>query len=93
VFFVIDKLEEGQISTPVLMQDQSGGEAYQLLYLKRRTQPHRANIEEDYDQIQNWALMQKKAEIIRKWIVNNSRKAYIRIDDKFLECTFEHKWL
>jgi len=93
VFFVIDKLEVGQISAPVLMQDQSGDEAYQLLYLKRRTQPHRANLEEDYDQIQNWALMQKKSEIIRKWIVKNSRKAYIRIDDKFLDCDFEHKWL
>lgn len=93
VFFVIDKLEEGKISAPTLMQDQTGDEAYQLLYLKRRTQPHRANLEEDYDQIQNWALMQKKSDIIKKWIISNSRKAYIRIDEKFLDCNFEHKWL
>ncbi|MBE0639298.1 MAG: peptidylprolyl isomerase [Bacteroidales bacterium] len=93
VFFVIDKIEVGQLSTPVLMQDQDGSEAYRLLYLKKRTQPHRASLEEDYDQIQNWALFQKKSEIIKKWIVANSRKAFIRIDDSFLNCDFEHKWL
>lgn len=93
VFFVIDKLEVGQISTPVVMQDQDGGEAYRLLLLKLRTQPHRASLEEDYDQIQNWALFQKKSEMIKKWIISNSQKAYIRINDKFLDCAFEHKWL
>jgi peptidyl-prolyl cis-trans isomerase SurA len=75
------------------MPDQTGDDTYQLLYLKKRTQPHRANLEEDYDQIQNWALMQKKSAIIKTWIINNSRKAYIRIDDKFQDCDFEHKWL
>jgi peptidyl-prolyl cis-trans isomerase SurA len=94
VFFVIDRLEVGQISAPVIMQDdEDGTEAYRLLHLKRRTQPHRANLEEDYDRIQDWALRQKKMEAIQKWIKNNIRKAYIRIDVKYHNCNFDHSWM
>jgi len=92
VFFVIDKLETGTISTPVLMQDEEGAEAYRLLYLRKRTQPHRANLEEDYDQIQTWALMKKKSEIVQNWISINSKNAYIRIDEKYSACNFQNKW-
>lgn len=92
VFFVIDKLEVGTVSTPVLMQDEEGAEAYRLLYLRRRTQPHRANLEEDYDQIQTWALMKKKSEIVQNWISINAKNAYIRIDEKYSTCDFQNKW-
>lgn len=92
VFFVIDKLDVGDISTPVLMQDESGEEAYRILYLKRRTKPHRANLNEDYNQIQEWALQQKKQETLKNWIVKNSNKAYIKINGEFTGCNFEQKW-
>lgn len=92
VFFVIDKMEVGDVSTPVLMQDESGEEAYRLLYLMRRTQPHRANLEEDYNQIQDWALQKKKQEDMKKWILRNAKKAYIRINGEYTDCDFEQKW-
>jgi peptidyl-prolyl cis-trans isomerase SurA len=92
VFFVIDKLEVGEISTSVLMEDEKGEEAYRLLYLQKRTQPHRANLEEDYNEIQEWALEQKRQQELFKWISKNSRKAYIKINGEYAECKFEQKW-
>ncbi len=92
VFFVIDRLEVGQISTPVLMTDEKGEEAYRLLLLKRRTQPHRANLEEDYNEIQEWALGQKRQKDMVDWISKNSKKTYIKINGKFSECDFEQTW-
>jgi peptidyl-prolyl cis-trans isomerase SurA len=92
VFFVIDKLAIKELSTPVLMQDEKGEDAYRLLYLKKRTQPHRANLEEDYNEIQEWALQQKKQEAMVEWISKNAQKAYIKINDKYLECDLEQKW-
>lgn len=92
VFFVIDKMEVGELSTPVLMQDESGEEAYRLLYLKRRTKPHRANLDEDYNQIQEWALQMKKQETLVEWISKNAKKAYIKISGEFSGCDFEQKW-
>lgn len=59
VFFVIDKLEVGEISAPVQFQTQEGKDAYRILYVKDRTEPHKANLKQDYDKIQEWALEKK----------------------------------
>jgi peptidyl-prolyl cis-trans isomerase SurA len=93
VFFVIDKLSVGEVSTPVLMEDENGEEAYRILCLKKRTAPHRANLKDDYDQIQMWALEQKKQETIKNWIKHNAKKTYIKINEKYLNCKFEQPWM
>ena len=92
IFFVIDKLEVDEISNPVLMEDENGEEAYRLLYLLKRTKPHRANLDNDYDQLQNWALQMKKQKVIQKWINNNAQKTYIRVNDNYKDCDFEQSW-
>ena len=92
VSFVIDKLKVGEISKPAMMETEDGKQAYRLLYLKKRTLPHRANMREDYDKIQSWALEQKKAEAFQEWIAKKAAKTYIRINDKFRQCEFEFGW-
>ncbi len=92
VFFVIDKLEVGQISAPVLMEDEEGEEAYRLLKLLKRTQPHRANLEEDYGQIQEWATQEKKQQAIEEWIRRNAKKTYIKVYSDKWDCSFEQSW-
>lgn len=92
VFFVIDKLEPGEVSTPVLMEDEKGEEAYRLLMLKKRTLPHRANLQEDYNQIQEWALQQKKQEVIFEWIKKNANKTYIKMYGEYQQCKFAQRW-
>ncbi|MFP4469458.1 MAG: peptidylprolyl isomerase [Bacteroidales bacterium] len=92
VFFVIDKLEVGEVSAPVLMEDEEGEEAYRLLKLIRRTQPHRANLEEDYGQIQEWATQEMKQKTIMEWIRKNAKKTYIKIYSDHLDCDFEQSW-
>ncbi len=92
VSFVIDKLQVGELSKPVLMEAEDGKQAYRLLYLKRRSLPHRANMQEDYDLIQQWALEQKKAEAFQEWIAKKAGKTYIKINDKFRQCDFEFDW-
>ena len=38
---------------------------------------HRADMKEDYDRIQNWALEAKQSRIIRKWIGENASKTVL----------------
>ncbi len=92
VFFVIDKLEVGDISTPVQFQTQEGKDAYRILYLKKRTEPHTANLKQDYDKIQEWAMEQKKQETITNWIKEEADRTYIKINDKFKDCEFTNNW-
>jgi len=92
VSFVIDKLQVGEVSNPVIMETEDGRQAYRLLYLKKRTLPHRANMQEDYDLIQQWALEEKKAEAFQEWTAKKARKTYVKINGKFRECDFEFDW-
>lgn len=92
LFFVIDKLDVGDISQPVLYETDEGKQAYRILYLKTRTKPHRANIREDYNRIQEWALNNKQAEVVDAWVKEKINDAYISIIEKYRDCNFYHDW-
>ncbi len=92
VFFVIDKMKPGEISASVPYTTEDGTQAYRVLYLQLRTEPHKANMKEDYNKIQEWALDNKKAKVVAKWIETKSKTAYIRLGDKFKSCDFKYKW-
>lgn len=92
VFFVIDKMKPGEISGSVPYTTEDGTQAYRVLYLQLRTEPHKANLKDDYNKIQEWALDNKKAKVIAKWIENKSKTAYIRLGDKFNNCDFKYNW-
>jgi peptidyl-prolyl cis-trans isomerase SurA len=92
VSFVINKLDVGQISTPVPAQTEEGKEAFRLIKLKSRTEPHRANLTDDYSLLTDWALMQKKEQKIIEWVNKNVENAYIMIIDDYKNCDFEYIW-
>ncbi len=92
VFFIIDKMKPGEISGSVPYTTEDGTQAYRVLYLKLRTEPHKANLKDDYNKIQEWALDSKKSKVIAKWIENKSKTAYIRLGDKFADCDFQYHW-
>lgn len=92
VSFTINKLDVGQISPPVPAKTEEGQDAYRLVKLKTRTEPHRANLTDDYSLITDWALQNKKEQKIVDWVNNNIGNAYIMVIDDYKDCDFEYKW-
>jgi peptidyl-prolyl cis-trans isomerase SurA len=92
VFFVIDKMNPGEISASVPYTTDDGTQAFRILYLKLRTEPHKANLKDDYNKIQEWALNAKKQKAIAKWIELKSKGAYVRIGERFSSCEFQFNW-
>ncbi len=92
VSFVIEKLAVGELSDPVPMKTEDGKDAYRLLLLKQKTTPHQANIKEDYNRIQGWALEKKKKKAVDDWIRGKSQKAFVNISDEYSDCTFKFNW-
>ena len=92
VFFVIDKMKPGEISGSLPYTTEDGTQAYRVLYLKLRTEPHKANMKDDYNKIQEWALANKKDKVTAKWIELKSKTAYIRLSERFKTCDFKYKW-
>ena len=93
IFFVIDKLKVGDISAPVLFKTERGKEEYRLYYLKTRTVPHKANLEEDYAKIHEMALSEKKMNTMNDWIKERIVKTFISIDEEYRKCPFQREWI
>ena len=93
VFFIVDKLQVGEISRPTKLKDDDDTETYQILYLKSRTMPHKANMRDDYNKIQNWAEQEKNTHTIAKWVKTRAAKTYIFIKEDYLQCDIITKWI
>ncbi len=93
LFFIVDRLDVGEISQPARFLTDENKEAYRILYLKVRTEPHRANFNEDYNKLQNWALAEKQDRLINDWINEKIQDAYVRINEKYKDCVFMNDWM
>jgi peptidyl-prolyl cis-trans isomerase SurA len=82
-------LKVEQVSGAVPFETSENYQAYRLLYLKTKTEPHRAALDTDYDVIFNWALNKKKMTVLEKWVQEQSKNTYIRIDEQFTDCDFK----
>ncbi|HOY31943.1 MAG TPA: peptidylprolyl isomerase [Bacteroidales bacterium] len=93
VFFIIEKMKVGEISAPMVYTNDDGQQAYRMLMLKSRTEPHKANLKDDYPQIQNLALQLKQNQVIGKWVVDKCNSTFIKISDNFKDCQFKYEWI
>lgn len=92
VSFVIEKMEVGDISNPVPMKTDKQKDAYRILKLLEKTQPHRANMKIDYPRIQEWALQDKQRKAIDNWINKQAKQTYVRVVEQYKTCDFKHNW-
>ena len=92
VSVTVNNMKVGEISEPVAMKTSDNKDACRILYLKKKTLPHKANLKEDYTLFRDIALQKKREEVINKWIVNKSQKAYIKVIDDFKDCDFKFDW-
>lgn len=90
--FVINRLKEGVVSDPVPMTTTENKDAFRLVMVKKVIPAHPANLTDDYSLIQGWALNQKNQDVIRAWIRNKAKKAFIRIDEDYAGCDFQFEW-
>lgn len=91
--FVISRLDEGEVSDPVPMTTNENKDAYRLVMVKKKIDAHKANLVDDYNLIQGWALEMKKQKAREDWIREKANKAYIRIDENFVDCDFNFDWV
>ena len=92
IVFVIDNLKTGELSAPALTQYQTK-KSYEIIFVKSRTEPHRANLKDDYQRIQQEALAEKKEKNTNSWITKKAATTYIHIDDQYKKCKFDNVWI
>ena len=92
LFFQIDKLKIGEVSESMVMQTRESNQAYRLLLVKSRTEPHRANLKEDYQKIQAAALTEKQNKAILDWVKKKKSMTYIKVDKEYQNCEVLKDW-
>jgi peptidyl-prolyl cis-trans isomerase SurA len=93
IAYTVKRLKVDEISSPVAYKNKDQKDAYRLLMIKRKTLPHKANMSEDYDLIQNWALDQKKQKAIELWAAEKIKKTYVRINKEYRSCDWLNSWV
>ena len=57
---------------------------YSILYLKLRTEPHKANLTDDYQKIQSSALSEKQNKVLKEWVSKKQKSTAINIKQDYL---------
>lgn len=92
VFYVLDRLQPGELSEPSLITAPDGTKSYVVFKLLSRTEPHRADL------IQDYLLLKKAAESgIRKkatedWISSKLSQTYLKLHPTFADCPLDEIW-
>lgn len=91
--FMLDKMKVGDITKPLVqMSPEAGKKSYRIVYLKMRTEPHKINMKDDYQRLQNMAQQAKQKDIVNAWINKKLKNVYVRMNPEYKQCKFLHTW-
>lgn len=83
----IQNMKVGEFSEPhIFSHIIKNAKGMRILYLKNRTDPHPANLKDDYTKFQTLAKQQKSRKELEKFIIESSKTLYIRLDEQFKDC-------
>jgi peptidyl-prolyl cis-trans isomerase SurA len=85
-------LQVGELSEPSAVRVGEKKEAYRILKLVSRSEPHFADITTDYSKIQQAAESEKRQQLLFDWVKKKRKQFYIRLDPVFNTCDFAQKW-
>jgi peptidyl-prolyl cis-trans isomerase SurA len=92
VFMLENQMKVGDVSPVIQHVGSDAKQAWRIIYLKSRTEPHKANMQDDYIKLLNMASFEKQKKLIKDWITKKSKSTYIKIDDEFNTCKLEYNW-
>jgi len=92
IYFQIEKLKEGEYSSPSVFASADGNRGWRIFYLKSQTVPHKASLNTDYDKIQTAAMNLKKMEKLQEWFMKTKEKTFIKIEAEYGACPDLARW-
>jgi len=87
-YYSIKDLKTGVISEPFESVDDKGNKVYKVELIKTRSKPHRANLKDDYNLIEEMAIGDRRNTILANWVTDKQKVTYIHIDDSYKGCGF-----
>lgn len=92
VFMLENQMKVGDVSPVIQYASPDGKQAWRIIYLKSRTEPHKANVQDDYIKLLNMATFDRQKKSITDWITKKSKTTYIKIDSELNSCKLNYNW-
>ena len=92
---VVNDMQPGEISKAFVMKDpKRNSDIVAIVKLTNRIEGHKANLSDDYQQIKGMYEQSAKAKILKDWVEKKINDTYVRIEDGWRDCEFQHKgWI
>lgn len=91
---IVDTLQVGGMSRPFQMISSRGKTVCAIVKLKSRVDGHKATITEDFQVMKDIVLNKRREECISDWIEKKIKTIYVRVNDRYRDCQFEHQgWI
>jgi peptidyl-prolyl cis-trans isomerase SurA len=93
-YYVVKNLNQNDITEPFQSKDDNGKPVFKLLKIKSKTNPHPANLKQDYQYLQELAIALKKKKAVETWVAEKQKSTSFHIDSSFDRCNLTDKgWI
>ncbi len=92
IVFILDKMQVDEVTPVMQYVSPDAKQGWRIIQLKSRTDPHKANMKDDYTKLLNMATFEKQKKAIKEWIAKKSKTTYIKLDEEFSGCKLEYNW-
>jgi peptidyl-prolyl cis-trans isomerase SurA len=92
VALITDTMKVGGISKPFLYTGADGKQGYKILYLKSTTNAHKANLDQDYPKLKEYANNDKINRTVSEWFQKRRTETFIKIDPQYQGCPVLKGW-
>jgi len=90
---IVDTMKVGSIAKPALFTSQNNKKSYKILYLKSKTDAHKANLAQDYPKLKDAASESKINKTVSAWFDKRRKETYINIDPEYQTCDDLKSWV
>lgn len=87
LYFAIDTMKVGDLSKPVAYRTEDGSSAMRILWYKSKTEPHTANLKEDYEKLAQIVLNNKRNNALEEWFKKAQGDVYISVEPEYKNCS------
>jgi peptidyl-prolyl cis-trans isomerase SurA len=93
VYFAVEGIKIGDYSKVIEFRTPFGETHYRVARLITRTDPHKANLKQDYNKIQQATMEMKKSKYTNDWLLQKVGGTYLTVDSKIKgQCPNVTKW-
>ena len=86
LYFAIDTMKVGDLSVPIAYRTEDGRSAMRILWYKSKSEPHTANLRDDYEKLAQIVLSNKRNNALEEWFKKAQGDVFISVEPEYKTC-------